>query len=135
MCRARRGRARIGRRQRKETLRVSPSFSSSSSSSKHKNTAPEKLNSRDTVQILCQQNGWSGKSMILALQEAIDFKATEMPEATLEQVGEWLVTAYFKRRESKGEFAGGPQKFFEQALYRTSTILSGNSATAIPSND
>jgi len=78
--------------QRKDTLPGSPSSSSSSSSARHKNTASENFNATEIAQILCQRNGWSGQGMIWALQEAIDFKATEMPEATLEQVGEWLVT-------------------------------------------
>ena len=85
--------------------------------------------------MLCQQNGWSGKGMIWALQDAIEFQAKEMPEATLEQVGEWLVRAYFNRRQAKGDFAGGPQKFFEQALYRTLTSHPGNSAAPIPGDD
>ena len=58
-----------------------------------------------------------------------------MPEASLEEVGEWLVKSYFNRRQAKGDFAGGPQKFFEQALYRTSTSHPGNSGAPILGDD
>ncbi len=121
--------------QRKDTLPGSPSSSSSSSSSRHKNTASENFNATEIAQILCQRNGWSGQGMIWALQEAIDFKATEMPEATLEQVGEWLVRAYFNKREAKGDFAAGPRNFFEQALYRTSSGPPGTFGAPVLGND
>ena len=55
--------------------------------------------------------------MMVAFKDALEFQSKHMPEASLEQVGEWLVNAYFERKAAKGDFAGGPQKFFEQALY------------------
>ena len=67
---------------------------------------------------VCQKNGWSGQRMVRAFKDALEFQSKQMPEASLEQVGEWLVQAYFDRKAAKGDFAGGPQKFFEQALYR-----------------
>lgn len=70
--------------------------------------------------------------MIWAFRDAIEFKAKQMPEASLEQVGNWLVQAYVNRRAAKGDFAGGPQKFFEQALYREySTSEPRNPATNV----
>jgi hypothetical protein len=105
--------------------------SSSSSSSKNKPGAPSRTNAErmpetghfnptEFAQILCSENGWSGEKMIWALKDAIEFQSKQMPETTLEQVGEWLVRAYFERKSAKGDFAGAPQKFFEQALYRDS---------------
>jgi hypothetical protein len=78
----------------------------------------EKFNSIEVARMLCSENGWSGEKMIWAFKDAIEFQASQMPETSLEQVGEWLVRAYVNRRAVKGDFAGGPQKFFEQALYR-----------------
>jgi hypothetical protein len=78
----------------------------------------EKFNSIEVARVLCSENGWSGEKMIWAFKDAIEFQASQMPGASLEQVGEWLVRAYVNRRAAKGDFAGGPQKFFEQALYR-----------------
>ncbi len=76
------------------------------------------FNSIEIARTLCSENGWSGEKIIWAFRDAVEFQAKRMPEATLEQVGEWLVHAYMKRHVAKGDFAGGPQKFFEQALYR-----------------
>jgi uncharacterized protein YdaU (DUF1376 family) len=76
------------------------------------------FNSIEIARTLCTENGWSGEKMIWAFRDAVEFQAKRMPEASLEQVGEWLVRAYMNRRAAKGDFAGGPQKFFEQALYR-----------------
>jgi len=76
------------------------------------------FNSIEIARALCSENGWSGEKMIWAFRDAVEFQAKRMPEASLEQVGSWLVRAYLNRRAAKGDFAGGPQKFFEQALYR-----------------
>jgi hypothetical protein len=73
--------------------------------------------------------------MIWALQEAIDFQSAQMPESSLEEVGEWLVKSYFDRRASKGDFAGGPQKFFQQALYRQGLGRAGNGKVTASSDD
>jgi hypothetical protein len=78
----------------------------------------ERFNSTEVARSLCSENGWSGEKMIWAFKDAVEFQANQMPDASLEQVGEWLVRAYVNRRAAKGDFAGGPQKFFEQALYR-----------------
>ena len=75
------------------------------------------------------------QQMIWALKEAIDFQSAEMPEASLEQVGEWLVKAYSDRRASKGDFAGGPQKFFQQALYRPGSSRRGNGRMTVSGDD
>jgi hypothetical protein len=98
---------------------------------------PEGFNSTSVAQIVCQKNGWSGNGMIWALQAAIEFQSKRMPEAVLEQVGEWLVKAYCDHQIAKGQYAVKPQKFFEQGLYRptadrretTSNILTDNPAT------
>jgi hypothetical protein len=76
-------------------------------------------------------NGWSGEKMIWALTDAIAFQGKKMPEATLQQVGEWLVQAYVNRRAAKGDFAGGPQKFFEQALYREYSVSDSAGNTSV----
>jgi hypothetical protein len=78
---------------------------------------PSKSNATSVAQALCSSNGWSGKNMLWALQDAIEFQAKRMPESALEQVGEALVKAYFAHKSAKGTFAVGPQKFFEQGLY------------------
>jgi hypothetical protein len=69
--------------------------------------------------------------MIWAFRDSIEFKAKQMPEASLEQVGDWLVQAYVNRRAAKGDFVGGPQKFFEQALYREYSTEPRNPATSV----
>jgi uncharacterized protein YdaU (DUF1376 family) len=77
-----------------------------------------KFNSTEIAQILCQQNGWSGKGMIWALQAALEFQSKRMPECELEEVGDWLLKAYSDHKSAKGTFTVAPQKFFEQGLYR-----------------
>jgi len=106
--------------------------SSSSSSSNHKprGVMPEAsrtdaepmpdashFNSTDVAQILCRENGWSGNKFTEALRVSIEFKSPEMPESSLEQVGEWLVKAFFDHEADHGKFAGGPLAFFQQAKY------------------
>ena len=102
-----------------------------------KRTNPPKSNATSVAQALCSSNGWSGKNMLWALQEAIDFQAKRMPESDLEQVGEALVKAYFDHKAAHGTYAGGPQKFFEQGMYcagaeraeAKSNVLKDNPAT------
>jgi hypothetical protein len=89
--------------------------SSSSSSSSNPKTGNSSLNSTEVAHILCQQNGWTGRWMIISLEAAIEFQAKRMPESSLEQVGEWLVKAFFDHQTKGGKY--GPQKFFEQAIY------------------
>jgi uncharacterized protein YdaU (DUF1376 family) len=98
--------------------RSAPSDYDSDSSSSVNLSTKTQFNSTEVAQAISLANGWSGRQMIWALQEAIDFQSAQMPESSLEEVGEWLVKSYFDRRASKGDFAGGPQKFFQQALYR-----------------
>ena len=96
-----------------------------------------KFNSTEIAQIPRQQNGWSGKGMIWALQAALEFQAKRMPEVDLEEVGERLIQAYSNHKSAKGTFAVGPQKFFEQGLYCTgadrceakTSVLKDNPAT------
>lgn len=107
----------------------------SDSSSSVNNSAKTQFNSTEVAQAICSVNGWSGRQMIWGLQEAIDFQSAQMPEATLEQVGEWLVQAYFQHRTAKGEFAGGPLKFFQQGLYRSGAGRRGNGKVANSSDD
>jgi len=68
-------------------------------------------------QIICQRNGWLGHEIIWALEAAIGYQAKRMPEATLEQVGEWLVRAYQEHQNTKGQFAVGIKKFLTEARY------------------
>ena len=75
------------------------------------------FNSTDVAQILCRENGWSGNKFTEALRVSIEFKSPEMPESSLEQVGEWLVKAFFDHEADHGKFAGGPLAFFQQAKY------------------
>jgi hypothetical protein len=77
---------------------------------------PPKLNATSVAQILCQEKGWSGRGVILALEAAIKFRAKQSPEMEFEEIGEALVAEYFARKSSKGDFAGYPQKFFEQGV-------------------
>jgi uncharacterized protein YdaU (DUF1376 family) len=91
------------------------------------------FNSTEVAHIICQKNGWSGRGLIEALKAALEFQSKQMPEASREQVGEWLVNAYFERKATKGDFAGGPQKFFEQALYTQGRP--SPSARSIPGSD
>jgi hypothetical protein len=92
---------------------------------------PKKFNSTEVARALCSENGWSGEKLIWAFREAIEFKAKQMPEASLEEVGTWLVRAYVNRRAAKGDFAGAPQKFFEQALYREYSTDACNPVTNV----
>jgi hypothetical protein len=106
--------------------------SSSSSSSNHKPTevmpdacrtdaelmpGASSLNSTEVARALCGESGWSGLRMVEALKAALDFKSHEMPESSLEQVGEWLVKTFFDHEAEHGKFAAGPLAFFQQAKY------------------
>lgn len=75
------------------------------------------FNSTDVAQALCRENFWSGRLMIDALKSSVEFKSTEMPECSLEQVGEWLATSYITHKAEKGERAADPLKYFQQAMY------------------
>lgn len=77
----------------------------------------EGFNSTEVARALCLDNGWFGLRMVEALKMAIEFKAPEMPECSLEQVGEWLVKTFWDHRAAKGDFAGSPLAFFQQAKY------------------
>jgi len=109
--------------------------SSSSSSSSNPKTGDACFNPTEVAQILCQQNGWNSRWMIEALEHAIEFQAKQMPESFLEQVGDWLVKAFFDHKRNGGRYS--PQKFFEQAIYcpdgqrpqAAANILTDNPAT------
>ena len=92
------------------------------------------FNSTEVARVLCSENGWSGNGMIWALRAAIDFQSARMPEATLEQVGESLVKAYFDHKTVEGKFAVKPQKFFEQGLYQSSESSTGVRANILVDN-
>jgi hypothetical protein len=53
-------------------------------------------------------------------------KAKRVPEASLEQTGDWLVKAYRDHQTSHGKFAVGPQRFFEEGRYQSSALPSGS---------
>jgi hypothetical protein len=115
---------------------LKPSVSNSNECQSDAEPMPEGLNSMSVAQIICQQNGWSGRQLLWAVKDAIEFQSKKMPEDTLEQVGEWLVQAYRTHRSSKGKFAVGPQKFFGEGLYQSSespsqktNVLTDNPAT------
>lgn len=94
----------------------------------------EGFNPSEIAVALCQQNGWAGPRMVEALMTAIQFKSTEMPKYSLEQVGEWLVKAFWDHKAAKGDFAGNPLTFFQQAKYpHSERKLSG--VTSLPAND
>jgi uncharacterized protein YdaU (DUF1376 family) len=123
--------------------------SSSSSSSNHKPSGvmpdacrtdaelmpdASRFNSTDVAQILCRENFWSGRLMIEAVKASIEFKSTEMPECSLEQVGEWLAMSYIADKAEKGERAADPLKYFQQAMYpHSSRKMAG--ATHLSVND
>jgi hypothetical protein len=99
---------------------------------------PAGFSSTSVAQMVCQKNGWSGRQLIWSLNEAIDFQAKQMPESSLEEVGEWLVQSYRAYRTSKSKFAVGAQKYFSEGLYQSSepstsgatiNILTDNPAT------
>jgi hypothetical protein len=99
---------------------VSPSYSFSYSSSRDNHIARDeagKLSATDVAIALCQQNGWTSKDVALALQDAIVHQAKMMPDAELEQVGEWLVAAWYEHKEQNGQFAGSVKNFFAEAKY------------------
>jgi hypothetical protein len=96
----------------------------------------EGFNSTEVARALCSENGWSGRQLLWAVKDAIDFQSKQMPEDTLEQVGEWLAQAYRAHRSSKGKFAVGSLKFFSEGLYQSSespsqktNVLTDNPAT------
>jgi hypothetical protein len=126
--------------------KVCSSSSSSSSSLKTKGAMPEVsqtdagrmpegggFNSTDVAQILCRENGWSGSRIVEALKVSVEFKSREMPEASLEQVGEWLVKAFFDHEAAHGKFAGGSLAYFQQAKYPHSKRTPGTAP--LPAND
>jgi hypothetical protein len=94
----------------------------------------EGFNSTDVAQILCRENGWSGDKMVEALKGSLEFKTMEMPECSLEQVGEWLVKAYWADKAAKGDFAGNPLTYFQQAKYQHSSRKPAG-VTSSPAND
>ncbi len=99
----------------------------------HRPGRTEGFNSTDAAWALCLKNGWSGLRMIEALKTAIEFKSSELPECSVEQVGEWLVKAFFDHENTHGKFAGGPLAFFQQAKYpHSKRSLAGAN---IPAND
>jgi hypothetical protein len=94
------------------------------------------FNATEIAQMLCQQNGWSGHEIIWALEVAIEHRSKQMPEASLEQSGEWLVNAYLDHQANKGQYAVGIRKFLSEARYPSSesaakrnNILVDNPAT------
>jgi hypothetical protein len=104
------------------TFGGSPSSSSSLTTSKSSEPATrsdgkKKLSATDVAIALCQQNGWTSKDVALALQNAIAHQAKVMPDAELEQVGEWLVAAWYEHKEQNGQFAGSVKNFFAEAKY------------------
>jgi hypothetical protein len=78
------------------------------------------FNSTEVARTLCSENGWSGPRNLWAMKEAVEFQAKQMPESSLEQVGEWLVKTYREHQSAKGKYAVGPQKFFEEGRYQSS---------------
>jgi uncharacterized protein YdaU (DUF1376 family) len=107
--------------------------SSSSSSSNHKPGGTD-FNSTEIAHILCRENFWSGRLLTDALKSSIEFKSTEMPECSLEQVGEWLATSYISHKAEKGERAADPLKYFQQAMYPHSS-RKPTGMTSPPAND
>jgi hypothetical protein len=122
--------------------------SSSSSSSKHKpsglmpseyQTDAERMpdantfNSTEVAHILCRENFWNGRLMTEAVKASIEFKWTEMPECSLEQVGEWLVTSYRSHKAEKGDRAAEPLKYFQQGMYPRSSRKPA--VRSFPAND
>jgi hypothetical protein len=101
---------------------LEPRVSNSNECQSAAGSKPEGFNSTEVAQVLCSTNGWSGQGMIWTLKDAIEFQAKQMPEDTLEQVGEWLVQAFRVHRSSKGKFAVGPQKFFREGLYQSTEL-------------
>jgi hypothetical protein len=94
----------------------------------------EGFNSTAVARALCGESGWSGLRMVEALKTAIEFKSPEMPESSLEQVGEWLIKAFFDHEAEHGKFAGGPLAFFQQAKYPHSKRRPAG-VTSFPAND
>jgi hypothetical protein len=103
---------------------------------KHRPGRTEGFNPTEIAVTLCQQNGWSGRDVISAFEVAVSFKAQEMPESSLETVGEWLVRAYFDDKALNGKYAGGPKAYFQEAKYPHSRRKPVNgSVPAAPPND
>jgi hypothetical protein len=71
--------------------------------------------------------------MIEAVKASIEFKWTEMPENSLEQVGEWLATSYTRYKAEKGERAADPLKYFQQGMYPRSSRKAA--MASLPAND
>lgn len=84
---------------------------------KHRPGRTEGFNPTEIALALCRENGWSGNKLVDALKVSVEFKSQEMPESSLEQVGEWLVKAFFDHEAEHGQFAGGPLGYFQQAKY------------------
>jgi hypothetical protein len=95
----------------------------------------EGFNSTEVARAICGENGWSGLRMIEAFKTAMEFKSPEMPGSNLEQVGQWLVRAFSDHKAAKGDFAGNPLTFFQQAKYPHSGRKPAGTATLLPVND
>jgi uncharacterized protein YdaU (DUF1376 family) len=114
--------------------KVCSSSASASSNLKPTGAMPEGLNSTSVAQIVCQTSGWSGRQLIWALKDAIDFQVKQMPELSLEEVGEWLAQSYRAYRTVKGKFAVGAQKYFCEGLYHSSEPSTGQKANILIDN-
>jgi uncharacterized protein YdaU (DUF1376 family) len=97
-------------------------------------TMPEGFNSTSVAQIVCQKNGWSGRQLIWAIKDAIDFQTKQQPELGLEEAGENLVQSYRAYRASKGNFAVGAQKFFSEGLYQSPDSSTGKKTNVLTDN-
>jgi uncharacterized protein YdaU (DUF1376 family) len=97
-------------------------------------TMPEGFNSTSVAQIVCQANAWSGPQLIWALKEAIDFRAKQTPELSLEEVGEWLAQSYRAYCTAKGQFAVGPLKYFCEGRYQSSDPSTGQKTNILIDN-
>jgi hypothetical protein len=110
------------------------SYSSSSSSSSNLKPRGTSFTPTEIAHTLCRENFWSGRLMIEALKSSVEYKSTEMPECSLEQVGEWLATSYTAHKAEKGERAADPLKYFQQAMYPHSSRKPVG-MTSLPAND
>lgn len=95
---------------------------------------PKGFSSTSVAQMVCQKNGWSGRSLIWAITDAIDFQAKRQPELSLEEVGESLVQSYRAYRASKGNFAVGAQRFFGEGLYQSPESSTGKKTNVLTDN-
>jgi len=66
----------------------------------------------DVSRAYCCEQGWSGRRNLWALAAAVEFRAKQHPEMTLEEIGEGLEQQFMR-----SGFRYGPLKYFQEGVF------------------